>query len=127
MNKSSYKNKNITIITPYFPSESNEYGGIFIFDQVIAMSNLAKRIDVFVTRPLFYISRKVPFIKFDRSNSIFKKTNKTNTSVVDIKYFPFPKDSLLYHKSIALSLWMRKYKFSKNILVHTVYPLGAAA
>lgn len=116
----------ITILTPYFPTISNQYGGIFVYDQAIEMSKSIDKIDIFVIRPIFYISRKFPFVKFDRNNSKFLKTNRKNIKTHELKYFPFPKDTVLYHKSIMFSIYFYKIFFSKNILVHTIYPLGVA-
>lgn len=117
----------ITILTPYFPTISNQYGGIFVYDQAIEMSNSIDKVDIFVTRPIFYISRKFPFIKFNSDNSKFSSTHKKNIKINELKYFPFPKDTAFYHKSISLSLFFYKMFFSKNILIHTLYPLGVAA
>ncbi|MFT5673081.1 MAG: hypothetical protein ACI9JT_001725, partial [Polaribacter sp.] len=121
------KFNSITIITPYFPNIVNKHSGIFVYDQVIELAKKINEVHVWVTRPIFKISRKHPLIRLNLKEETLIKPSLANVTVSKIYYFPFPKDSLLYHKSIALSLWMRKYKFSKNILVHTVYPLGAAA
>jgi glycosyltransferase involved in cell wall biosynthesis len=123
MEKGSY----CTILTPYFPSKNNQYGGIFVYDQVIEMSKYLDKIDVFVTRPIFSVSRKFPFIKIIKNNSIFIDTNVLNITIRELKYLPFPKDTFLYHKSLSFSLLFYKKLFYKNTLIHTVYPLGVAA
>ena len=123
MEKGSY----CTILTPYFPSKNNQYGGIFVYDQVIEMSKYLDKIDVFVTRPIFSVSRKFPFIKIIKNNSIFIDTNVLNITIRELKYLPFPKDTFLYHKSLSFSLLFYKKLFYKNTLIHTIYPLGVAA
>lgn len=117
----------LTVITPYYPSQSNGSGGIFVYDQVIEMGKFIDKVDIFVMRPLFYISRKFPFIKLNRENSKFLSSYRENVKVFELKYFPFPKDIDLYHKSISISLSFYKKYFSKKILIHTIYPLGVAA
>ena len=47
MKKGSY----CTVLTPYFPSKNNQYGGIFVYDQIIEMSKYLDKIDVFVITP----------------------------------------------------------------------------
>ncbi|WP_062567262.1 glycosyltransferase [Pseudoalteromonas arabiensis] len=120
------KNNKLTIITPYFPTKANRYGGIFIYDQIKVVASLVKEAEVFVTRPLFKISRKFPFIKVVRDDQALIDIELPNVRLKLIRYFPFPKDSILYHVSLAISIFLNKSKFSKNLLVHTVYPVGAA-
>lgn len=120
------KNNKLTILTPYFPTRANRYGGIFIYDQTKVVASLVKEVEVFVTRPLFKISRKFPFIKVVRDDQALIDIELPNVRLKLIRYFPFPKDSILYHVSLAISIFLNKSKFSKNLLVHTVYPVGAA-
>jgi glycosyltransferase involved in cell wall biosynthesis len=120
------KNNKLTILTPYFPTKANRYGGIFIYDQTKVVASLVQEVEVFVTRPLFKISRKFPFIKVVRDDQTLIDIELPNVRLKLIRYFPFPKDSILYHVSLAISIFLNKSKFSENLLVHTVYPVGAA-
>jgi len=127
MNKSSYKNSKITIITPYFPNIVNKHSGIFVYDQAIELAKKINEVHVWVTRPIFKISRKHPFIRLNSKEETLIKPSLTNVTVSKIHYFPFPKDSWLYHISIGISIYLKKKSFHKILLVHTIFPLGAAS
>jgi glycosyltransferase involved in cell wall biosynthesis len=120
------KNSKLTILTPYYPTKSNKYGGIFVYDQTKVIAEKVRHIDVYVIRPWFKISRKFPFISSSRDDLALKDPKIKNVSLKLIRYFPFPKDSIFYHLSLSVSIFLNKRKFSENLLVHTIYPLGAA-
>jgi glycosyltransferase involved in cell wall biosynthesis len=120
------KNNKLTILTPYFPTQKEQYGGIFVYDQTKAFAKYVKQVDVYVTRPWFKLSRKFPFIASNRDDLSLIDIEQSNVKLNLIRYFPFPKDSIYYHLSLAISVFFNKHKFSNKLLVHTVYPLGAA-
>jgi len=120
------KNSNLTILTPYFPTKSNKYGGIFVYDQTKVMAEQVGHVDVYVIRPWFKISRQFPFISSSRDDLALKDTKLKNVCLHLLRYLPFPKDSIFYHLSLSVSIFVNKHKFSNNLLVHTIYPLGAA-
>ena len=120
------KNSKLTILSPYYPTRSNKYGGIFVYDQTKAMAELVGQIDVYVIRPWFKISRQFPFVSSCGDDLVLKDIKLNNVSLKLLRYLPFPKDSVFYHLSLSVSIFFNKHKFSKNLLVHTIYPLGAA-
>ncbi|MBE0376711.1 glycosyltransferase [Pseudoalteromonas prydzensis] len=120
------KNNKLTILTPYFPTKANKYGGIFVYDQIKVLADLVEQVEVYVTRPWFKISRKFPFIEISRDDLALINIELANVTLKLIRYFPFPKDSIFYHVSLAVSIFLNKNKFSEKLLVHTVYPVGAA-
>jgi glycosyltransferase involved in cell wall biosynthesis len=120
------KNSKLTILTPYFPTKSNKYGGIFVYDQTKAIAEKVKHVDVYVIRPWFKISRQFPFISSNREDLVLRDTKLNNVRLNLLRYFPFPKDSIFYHLSLSVSIFLNKHKFSNNLLVHTIYPLGVA-
>lgn len=121
------KNNKYTILTPYFPTKANKYGGIFVFDQIKVFADLVEQVDVYVTRPWFKISRRFPFIKLNRDDLSLINIESANVTLKLIRYFPFPKDSILSHFSLGISIFLNKKSFSRYILAHTIYPLGVAA
>lgn len=120
------KNNKLTILTPYFPTKNNQYGGIFVYDQIQVIAKHVELVDVYVTRPWFKLSRKFPFITSNRDDLSLISIEQSNVKLSLIRYFPFPKDSVFYHFSLSVSIFVNKYKFADKLLVHTVYPLGAA-
>lgn len=120
------KNNKITIITPYFPTSDNKYGGIFVYDQAKIIAEYVKSVEVYVIRPWFKLSRKFPFISNNRCDLSLLKIEKKNVSLRLIRYLPFPKDTIFYHLSLAVSIFINKWRFTDKLLIHTVYPLGVA-
>lgn len=120
------KLNSITILTPYFPSKANKHGGVFVYDQAIELAKQINEVHIWVTRPMLKISRKHPFISLNSKEETLIKPSLANISVSKIFYFPFPKDSWLYHISIGISIYFKKKYFHKIVLVHTIFPLGAA-
>lgn len=114
----------ITIITPYYPTKKDSYGGIFIYEQLRVFAEFFEKVEVIILRPLFNISRRRPFVKFSNENSQALDPKIKNVSTRVIKFLPFPKDSFLYTKLVALSL--KKLRLSGCILTHTVIPAGVA-
>lgn len=114
----------ITVITPYYPTESSPHAGIFVFDQAKSLISAGNSVYVVVPKPLFRLSRKWPFISSLKSDAIVKKDK--NIQVNTVRYVPFPKDSVLYNLSIKLSLWSIRGAFSDLVIAHTIYPIGAA-
>jgi len=121
------KLNSITIITPYFPNIVNKHSGIFVYDQAIELAKKINEVHVWVTRPIFKISRKHPFIRLNSKEETLINPSLANVIVSKIYYFPFPKDSWLYHISIGISIYLKKKYFHKILLVHTIFPLGAAS
>ncbi|MEN8884909.1 MAG: glycosyltransferase [Winogradskyella sp.] len=120
------KDEKVTILTPYFPTNDNKYGGIFVYDQTKVIAEYVKSVEVYVIRPWFKLSRKFPFISNNRSDLSLLKVEKNNVTLKLIRYLPFPKDSIFYHLSLAVSLFINKRRFTDKLLIHTIYPLGVA-
>lgn len=117
----------ITIITPYFPNIVNKHSGIFVYDQVTELAKKINKVHVWVTHPIFKISRKYPYLRLNSKEEKLIKPNLDNVIISKIYYFPFPKDSWLYHISFGISIYLKKKFFHKILLVHTIFPLGAAS
>lgn len=116
----------LTVITPYFPNEESKYSGIFVYEQLEELSRYYSSIDVLVLMPLVKISRKFPFVQFNSKQRNVQGVRLDNVNVIKVTYFPFPKDSLLYHKSISLALLFSRIDFSQTILAHTIYPVASS-
>ena len=79
------------------------------------MKQMVGQVDVFVIRPWFKISRRFPFIINNRNDLALKEVESTNVDLKLIRYFPFPKDSILSHISLAISIFLNKNKFSTKM------------
>lgn len=95
MNKSSYKNSKITILTPYFPSKANKHGGVFVYDQAIELAKKINEVHIWVTRPIFKISRKHPFIRLNSKEETLIKPSLANITVSKIFLFSISKRFLV--------------------------------
>lgn len=118
----------IVVITPYYPSDSKPSHGIFVYEQLVELGSHYDKVNVLVLKPLFNLSRKVPFVSFTDAYSELKPLPVDKYEVKCVRYLPFKKDSSYYHRSIALSLKhaLRAYDSISTRLVHTIYPVGSA-
>lgn len=121
------QDNSLKIITPYYPSEGNEAGGIFIYDTLGPLSTHYKDIEVLVLLPLIFLSRKPPFLSFKRKYWKLRKPHIHNVRIKAVFYLPFPKDTFVHHLSIAFSLYFFRKRLNQSpVLAHTIYPIGVA-
>ena len=121
------ENCEIAVITPYFPTVASRYSGTFVYDQIVALDDLVASVTVYLLKPWFRISRKFPFVAVRTDDFRPERPRSPTIRVEVVRYFPFPKDTVLYHLSMLLSLLSIRSRLPVVVIAHTIYPVGVAA